>query len=589
MDNENKDNYLGILLENRYELLELVGSGGMAVVYRAMDNRLHRYVAVKIMRSELAKNEKFRHRFQTESQAIAKLSHPNIVGVYDVSHTDSIEYIVMELLEGVTLKQYLRQNGPLDTRKALDFSLQIAKALGHAHAKGIVHRDIKPQNILVVGDDTVKVADFGIANLQSEVQDMENEAIGSVHYISPEQARGMPVDARSDIYSLGIVMYEMLSGRLPFDGDDDRTIALKHLSSIPTPLREIVRTVPEEMSAIVMKAMNASLEGRYQTADELAADLEKFRRTLAGAMDEVEGNVSPVGTTGEMNRESYLRRRRRARRVSMLSGIFGVMAFVLLLCVFLWNYWLRDIFSPGQRITIPNFVGNNYETIINSRNFTSNFNFNLTYEIDPDVEKGIIISQQPEAGKSYMLTDKGINVDLTISTGVMLTEIPDYINHDYREATSELEKLGFAVEKLYASSDAVPEDFVADISPMPGEKLPAGATVYVTISLGPEEETVIMPYLVGSSRAEAEATIEAYRLQLVSVSSVYNDDYPEGIVVGQNVDAGAEIPVHSRIYLQISLGPEATPTPEPTPEPTPVPTPEPTPAPTAAPEQDGNG
>ncbi len=543
----------------------------MALVFSAKDNRLNRNVAVKIMRQELASNEKFRHRFQTESQAIAKLSHPNIVNVFDVSHSDSIEYIVMELIDGVTLKQYLRAKGRLGTRQMLNFSIQIAKALGHAHSKGVVHRDIKPQNILVVDDATVKVADFGIADLQSEVPDVENEAIGSVHYISPEQARGLPVDARSDLYSLGIVMYEMLSGKLPFDGDDDRTIALKHLSAVPTSLRELDPKIPRDLEAIVMKAMSPYLEERYQTADAMVADLEKFRKTVMGAFEGPDGNVVPVSSTGEMSRESYNRRRRRANRVSMLSGIFGVLAFILILAVFLWNYWLRDIFTVNERITIPNFVGSNYETIINSKNFKSSFNFNLTYEIDPEVEKGVIIGQSPEAGKSYMLTEDGINVDLTISTGVMLIQIPETVGGDYREITSELEKLGFVVEKLYVSSNDVAMDSVIDISPAPGERLPAGATVYVTISLGPDEETVIMPYLVGDTQQNAEAQIEALRLTLVSVSAVYSKTVPAGCVVSQNVDAGTEIPVNSKIYLQISLGPEVTPTPEPTPTPSPEP------------------
>ena len=570
MDNENKNpKYLGIVLEDRYELLDPLGSGGMAVVYRALDRRLNRNVAIKIMRPELAHNEKFRQRFRTESHAIAKLNHPNIVGVFDVSHSESVEYIVMELLDGVTLKQYLRDHGPLDVRKALNFSMQIAGALSHAHSKGIVHRDIKPQNIVIVGEDTVKVADFGIANLQSEMPHVENEAIGSVHYISPEQARGLPVDERSDIYSLGIVMYEMLSGTLPFDGDDDRAIALKHLSTVPKPLREIAPSVPEAFSSVVMKAMAASLDERYQSADELLADLDKLRLALAGALEHVEGNVEPLGTAGEMSRDDYIRRRRRSKLVSSLSGILGVMVFILFLAVFLWNYWLKDVFSPGQRITIPNFVGSSYETIINSKNFKGSFNFDLTYEIDPDVEKGIIISQVPEAGKSYMLTDKGINMQLTISTGVLLTEIPDYVEHDYREATSELEKLGFSVEKLYASSDDVPVDCVVDISPAPGEKLPAGATIYVTISTGPEVEMMIMPYLVGYTQQEAENIISAYKLNLVSVSSVYSDTDPVGTVVSQNVEAGTEIPINSKIYLQISLGPETTPTPKPTATPVP--------------------
>ena len=558
MDTKNQDKYRGMMLDGRYELVELIGSGGMAVVYKAMCHRLNRYVAVKIMRPELAKNEKFRRRFQTESQAIAKLSHPNIVGVYDVSRTDHVEYIVMELVDGITLKQYLQDHGPLDAVQAVDFSLQIARALAHAHGKGIVHRDIKPQNILVVNDGVIKVADFGIANLQSEVPDVENEAIGSVHYISPEQARGLPVDGRSDIYSLGIVMYEMLSGKLPFDGDDDRTVALKHLSAVPTPLREIAPSVPEALEKIVMKAMEASLDNRYQTADALAADLEALQKSFTGSLDRIEGNVAPLSTAGE----------RRAHRVSMLSGFFGVMAAILIIAVFLWNYFLSDIFVVNQRVAIPNFVGSNYETIINSKEFKGKYNFDLIYEIDPNVERGIIIGQSPDAGKSYMLTSDGIHVTLTVSTGVMLTEIPNLLNYDYREATSELEKLGFVVDKTFADSDDVAADCVMQISPSPGEKLPAGATVYLTISQGAKTETVIMPYLVGKDYATAEAELAAARLTLVSVSYVYNNTIPVDYVVSQTVEAGTEIPAYSKIYLQISLGPETTPTPSPSPVPT---------------------
>lgn len=569
MDIKKQDKYRGIMLDGRYELLEPIGSGGMAVVYKAMCHRLNRLVAVKIMRPELAKNEKFRRRFQTESQAIAKLSHPNIVGVYDVSRTDHIEYIVMELIDGITLKQFLQDHGPLDAIRTVDFSLQIARALSHAHGKGIIHRDIKPQNILVVGDGVIKVADFGIANLQSEMPDVEYEAIGSVHYISPEQARGLPVDGRSDIYSLGIVMYEMLTGRLPFDGDDDRAVALKHLSAVPTPLREIMPSVPETLETIVQKAMSASLDTRYQTAESFAADLEALQKSLTGSLDMLEGNVRPLSTAGELGREDYARRRSRARSVSMLSGFFGVMAAVLIVAVFLWNYFLSDIFVVNQRVAIPNFVGSSYETIINSKEFKNKYNFSIIYEIDPNVEKGIIIGQSPDAEKSYMLTADGINVTLTVSTGVMLTEIPNLLSYDYREATSELERLGFVVDKTFADSDDIAANCVMQISPSPGEKLPAGATVYLTISQGARMETVIMPYVVGKDYATAEAELIAARLTLVSVSYVYNNTIPVDYVVSQTVEAGTEIPAFSKIYLQISLGPEATPTPSPSPVPTP--------------------
>ena len=540
----------------------------MADVYKAKDHRLNRFVAIKVLRQEYSSDAKFVAKFRAEAQSVAGLSHPNIVNVYDVDEDENYNYIVMELVEGITLKKFIEKKGKLEVNEAVGIAVQIAQGMEAAHDNHIIHRDIKPQNILVVNDGVIKVADFGIANLQSEVPDVENEAIGSVHYISPEQARGLPVDGRSDIYSLGIVMYEMLSGKLPFDGDDDRTVALKHLSAVPTPLREIAPSVPEALEKIVMKAMEASLDNRYQTADALAADLEALQKSLTGSLDKIEGNVAPLSTAGELGREDYVRRRRRAHRVSMLSGFFGVMAAILIIAVFLWNYFLSDIFVVNQRVAIQNFVGSNYETIINSKEFKGKYNFDLIYEIDPNVERGIIIGQSPDAGKSYMLTSDGIHVTLTVSTGVMLTEIPNLLNYDYREATSELEKLGFVVDKTFADSDDVAADCVMQISPSPGEKLPAGATVYLTISQGAKTETVIMPYLVGKDYATAEAELAAARLTLVSVSYVYNNTIPVDYVVSQTVEAGTEIPAYSKIYLQISLGPETTPTPSPSPVPT---------------------
>ena len=276
---EKMEKYVGRTLDDRYELLEIIGSGGMAVVYRAMDHLLKRMVAVKILREDLFANEEIRSRFQTESRAVAMLSHPNIVAVYDVSRSQDTEYIVMELLDGETLKQDLRQRGALIWEEALDFSEQIASALSHAHSKGLVHRDIKPQNLILLPDGTIKVADFGIAVLKSEDHDESGVAIGSVHYISPEQARGLVVDERSDIYSLGVVMYEMLSGELPFDNEDEMKIPLMHLSTIPKPLSEYGRDIPEEMARITMKSMEPDREKRYQTAEELLEDLENFRES----------------------------------------------------------------------------------------------------------------------------------------------------------------------------------------------------------------------------------------------------------------------------------------------------------------------
>lgn len=272
------DKYIGKMLDNRYEIIELIGSGGMANVYRAKCHRLNRMVAIKILKADMAENEEIRRRFRDESQAVAQLSHPNIVSIYDVSTSGDTEYIVMELIDGITLKQYMARRGEMDWRESLHFIIQIMRALEHAHSRGIIHRDIKPQNIMVLRDGSVKVADFGIACLQNNAQTMTQDALGSVHYISPEQARGEHIDARSDIYSAGVVLYEMLTGRLPFEGDSAVSVAIQHLSSVPLAPSDIREDVPKALELICMKAMCANINKRYSTATEMLEDLESFRK-----------------------------------------------------------------------------------------------------------------------------------------------------------------------------------------------------------------------------------------------------------------------------------------------------------------------
>ncbi|MEG0441434.1 MAG: protein kinase, partial [Oscillospiraceae bacterium] len=274
------EEYIGKFLDNRYELLEVIGSGGMAVVYKARCHRLNRLVAVKILKSELAQDEEFRRRFHDESQAVAMLSHPNIVAVYDVSRSSELDYIVMELIDGITLKQYMqKKGGPLNWREALHFITQIMRALSHAHSRGIIHRDIKPHNVMVLRDGSVKVADFGIARLASAAQNtLTQEALGSVHYISPEQARGSHIDARSDIYSAGVVLYEMITGRLPFEGESAVSVAIQHINSVPLSPRELNPEIPEALEAITQKAMATNMDQRYVSADAMLADLEEFRK-----------------------------------------------------------------------------------------------------------------------------------------------------------------------------------------------------------------------------------------------------------------------------------------------------------------------
>lgn len=577
----NMDKYLGTMLDDRYEILEVIGAGGMAVVYKAMCHRLNRYVAVKILRDELANDEEFRKRFQTEAQAVAMLSHPNIVSVYDVSHSDGVEYIVMELIEGVTLMQYMKKKGALGWKEALHFAVQISKALEHAHEKGIVHRDIKPQNIMILKDGTIKVADFGIAALESAQEKKSDQTVGSVHYIAPEQARGEQPDPRSDIYSLGVVMYEMLTGKMPYDGDTAEQVAMKHITGHTVPPQELNPDIPEELAAITLKAMNSDINARYQSASELLRDLEDFRKQQAAAnlgsgsdedveiLDVITPDVHPIGKAGELSKEKYARRRRRSRKVSILSGACGVLVFLIAVFVFLWNYWLRDIFSVAERINIPNFVGASYEDIVNSSEFKKLFNFEVNYAIDPDVPEGQIISQDPEADRSMMVVPEGIDVSLTVSTGVRQTVIPDVTNKHYQEATIELQNAGFIVEIANTeASDTVTVDYVISTDPAPGEELAAGSTVFLTVSAGPSIKLVTMPNLVGSTEKDAIARIESSNLSYGDTTYIHSD-YDEGTVIRQSIDAYSEVEEHTRIFIWVSLGPETTPTPEPTPSPTP--------------------
>ena len=577
----NMDKYLGTMLDDRYEILEVIGTGGMAVVYKAMCHRLNRYVAVKILRDELANDEEFRKRFQTEAQAVAMLSHPNIVSVYDVSHSDGVEYIVMELIEGVTLMQYMKKKGALGWKEALHFAVQISKALEHAHEKGIVHRDIKPQNIMILKDGTIKVADFGIAALESAQEKKSDQTVGSVHYIAPEQARGEQPDPRSDIYSLGVVMYEMLTGKMPYDGDTAEQVAMKHITGHPVPPQELNPDIPEELAAITLKAMNSDINARYQSASELLRDLEDFRKQQAAAnlgsgsdedleiLDVITPDVHPIGKAGELSKEKYARRRRRSRKGSILSGACGVLVFLIAVFVFLWNYWLRDIFSVAERINIPNFVGASYEDIVNSSEFKKLFNFEVNYAIDPDVPEGQIISQDPEADRSMMVVPEGIDVSLTVSTGVRQTVIPDVTNKHYQEATIELQNAGFIVEIANTeASDTVTVDYVISTDPAPGEELAAGSTVFLTVSAGPSIKLVTMPNLVGSTEKDAIARIESSNLSYGDTTYIHSD-YDEGTVIRQSIDAYSDVEEHTRIFIWVSLGPETTPTPEPTPSPTP--------------------
>ena len=556
---DTNDKYIGKMLDDRYEILEVIGEGGMAIVYRALDHRLNRDVAVKIMRDEMAADEEFRRRFCTESHAVAMLSHPNIVAVYDVSHNDNVEYIVMELVDGITLKQYIERKGVVAWKEVVHFTKQISKALAHAHERGIIHRDIKPQNIMLLRDGTIKVGDFGIAALENEVYENNGEAIGSIHYIAPEQARGECPDARSDIYSLGVMMYEMLTGVLPFTGNTLGEIAVQHMNAKPVPPHEKNPEIPLELERITLKAMSAELSERYQSANELLSDLEAFIHTpvtIDGESADYENpDVKPVRSSTELSRERYRLRRRRSDVVSFMSGTFGLLVLAVALFAFLWNFWLKDVFSPAKRIALPNFEGSNYESIINNTELSSMYKFNVIYISDDSVEPGIVISQSPAAGRSMMVTPSGIEVDLTVNAGVSLTSVPDVLNTDYRDAMRNLRAEGFNVEIENAASDSYTKDYVIATSPVAGEQLSSGSTVYITVSAGPEIQYVSMPNLVGSTEDSAISRIESSNLSYGGSDRVVSD-YEAGTVIDQSISSSESVAEHTKVYLTVSSGPQ---------------------------------
>lgn len=556
---DTNDKYIGKMLDDRYEILEVIGEGGMAIVYRALDHRLNRDVAVKIMRDEMAADEEFRRRFCTESHAVAMLSHPNIVAVYDVSHNDNVEYIVMELVDGITLKQYIERKGVVAWKEVVHFTKLISKALAHAHERGIIHRDIKPQNIMLLRDGTIKVGDFGIAALENEVYENNGEAIGSIHYIAPEQARGECPDARSDIYSLGVMMYEMLTGGLPFTGNTLGEIAVQHMNAKPVPPHEKNPEIPLELERITLKAMSAELSERYQSANELLSDLEAFIHTpvtIDGESADYENpDVKPVRSSTELSRERYRLRRRRSGVVSFMSGTFGLLVLAVALFAFLWNFWLKDVFSPAERIALPNFEGSNYESIINNTELSSMYKFNVIYISDDSVEPGIVISQSPAAGRSMMVTPSGIEVDLTVNAGVSLTSVPDVLNTDYRDAMRNLRAAGFNVEIENAASDSYTKDYVIATSPVAGEQLSSGSTVYITVSAGPEIQYVSMPNLVGSTEDSAISRIESSNLSYGGSDRVVSD-YEAGTVIDQSISSSESVAEHTKVYLTVSSGPQ---------------------------------
>ena len=603
------DQYIGKMLDNRYEILECIGTGGMAVVYKARCHRLNRLVAVKILKPELASDAEFRRRFHDESQAVAMLSHTNIVTVYDVSHSDGLDYIVMELVDGMTLKQYMQKRGaPLNWREALHFITQIVRALGHAHSRGIIHRDIKPQNILVLRDGSVKVTDFGIARITSAAQaTLTQEALGSVHYISPEQARGSHIDGRSDLYSAGVVLYEMLTGRLPFEGETPVSVAIQHINSIPIPPRDLNSGIPPALEAITLKAMAPKVEDRYASADEMLDDLEEFRKNpdvvpehareveamldeptrvvpVADIKQEAEAQRSHRGqsreTPGYRDDSSYRRPARPQRQPveddyddeeeeprrrgipPILIAILAILVFAGGMFFFIYNFFIKGMTTTSKDLEVPDLSLYTLSQLQEDTSLYEGFTLKFEYQESDEHEENTVIDQKPKAGESAR---EGSEITVVISQALEPIIMPDLENKYGISAMNELTKMGLVPEPEYENDDEITADYVIRTSPQAGESLTKGQTVKVVISMGPKTEMVTVPPFLNMDINQAKSAAEMYGLVVEKVEEFPSDEYDAGKVMFQSIASGQQVEKGTKISFQISTGPAEQPSASPEP------------------------
>ena len=574
------DNYIGKRLDGRYEITELIGMGGMADVYKAVDIMEDRTVAVKILKNEFSENEEFIRRFRNESKAIAVLSHPNIVKIYDVGFSDEVQYIVMEYINGITLKEFIEQQGVLRWKDALHFTIQVLKALQHAHDRGIVHRDIKPQNIMLFTDGTIKVMDFGIARFsRQDGRTLSDKTIGSVHYISPEQARGDITDEKSDIYSVGVMLYEMLTGVKPFDAENPVAVALMHMQEKAKAPRDIVATIPEPLEEIVMHAMEREPERRYQSASQMLKDIETFKHDP----DVVFGYTLPVQdaestiffnpiTAAEVNNiskqqtqpddeEEYYdeddeeeeEEKKRSYVIPILAAVtVAVVIIAAFTILFMVMKSMGGLSGSNGTITIPNFVG---MSITDARaEYGDKLNFITLEENNDEYAEGIIFEQSIAEGE---VKKEGAEIEIKVSKGPKTEIIPDLANQTFEDARNQLEKLGFVASETLQNSDSVEEGRVIKTNPAVNEEAAVGSTIKVFVSKGPLQKTVKVPNVLGKTSGDAKAILEKNKLT-VTLEEIDTDEVDKGKVVSQSVSGGQYVDVNTEIVLQISTGEAAT-------------------------------
>ncbi len=571
-------NLVGSVLNDRYSIVEIVGIGGMAVVYKAVDNLENRFVAVKILKDEFVKDERFRRRFLNESRAIAMLSHKNIVDVYDVNFEGDIQYIVMEFIEGRTLKEYIEVTGAISASEAIGYCKQILSALRHAHERGVIHRDIKPHNIMLLDDGTVKVTDFGIAHVSNfETITMTDTAIGSVHYISPEQARGLTTDEKSDIYSTGVMLYEMATGQLPFTAETPVSVALMQVQQEPQPPREINPNIPEGLEQIILKAMQKDPNRRYLQAKEFLIDLKILEDNRETVFDYKFGPAAETPKEDEKTTEletpaqsekpkasnntkktpaKKKRKKKTARQYRMarirnkfLSATAGIFLGAILA---LLGYGVMDMMVHQfneDLVDIPSLVGKIAEDVINDPVYIRNFVFETEEVYDNTIGAGMIVEQNPSEGQYAA----GTTIELKVSKGKREVQIPDVVNWEKAQAQLKLRQADLIVEVIQIQSSTVAEGFVIKTEPAVGSTVPVSTTVKLYVSYSSEMGQIYMPSVVGLKKELAVTALYQESLYPI-IREEYNDEVKAGIVISQSVEKDTIIDKGSDVIIYVSKG-----------------------------------
>ena len=552
------DKYIGKVLDGRYEILEEVGNGGMAVVYKAKDFDTGSIVAVKILREEYLDNEEFCRRFRNESRAIALLNHPNIVKIFDVCNSPSLQYIVMEYIDGISLKDYIEQQRVIRVKEAVHFTTQILRALMHAHSKGIVHRDIKPQNIMLLPNGRIKVTDFGIARLiTSQTSTITDKAIGSVHYIAPEQARGATTDARADLYSVGVMLYEMLTGKLPFDANSAVSVAVMQLQADPKMPRQINPNIPVGLEEITIQAMQKDPNARYQSAAEMLQDIETFKTNPSVKFNYkyIVEDSPRYRKTSEPAKKTESEDEYKSPVIPVLTGI--ATAFVLVAIVFVIIFIdasgiLKK--NTSEQVKLPNFVGQVYNEILESQKY--DFEFYKEEKFSSETPEGVVMEQNPKPEKMVYSDSR---VKLVVSKGPERLMVPDYQNMTYTQYTQLLKQQGLAYVEMPIYDENTPMDIVCNTNPQPRQEVQIGDVIEVYYSLGPKTEDQVMRNFVNMPYVSAKSQLDSLGITIAEATKV-DSNKPEGTIISQEPPHGTKLTKDTVVKFTISNGkaPEST-------------------------------